>query len=518
MSLFCFRYKIDELDDDDIPSHKSDLGSVREEEISQHSSPVSNDNRWRNSSASKPPTPIKSPKQELTDEDPIDEHSPYSDEAPSPIIQNESEEETQTNSEEPRPKTPSTTEMRFINDNQTETIEIEELNDYNGEERFINLKVESPHSVDDDDAPDIVRFPIGDRSPAHSARSQILLSSAREGDNNRGMINSAPIITFLGSSVSTDEEVKSVSSDISVIESPKPVEIDEVDKATTNGDIEIQEVVENKISPERKTPKKVNSNKTVPKLLSSKMNRNKVQPVENEATATMLPFEKPKEALARSLAQIENAEWETVMTGLQSMGRLVKCHSSLMETQLTVASRAVASQVKNLRSQVARAACRLAGDMFKTHRKGLEPEAEELAVPLLNRTADTNKFLRIDANEALDRMCESITPQKSIGILMTRGTVHQNAIVRCTSARLLANVVKSTGSDKIFALQKDLRDKLFQTGADLLTEGSLETRGHAKQLFKVLSNSGNLIKTMREVVPPSKYRNIEKTLNTLRTQ
>ncbi|XP_077285562.1 uncharacterized protein LOC143910838 [Arctopsyche grandis] len=512
------RYKIDELDDD-IPSHKSDLGSVLEEEISQRNSPISNDNRWRNSSASKPPTPIKSPKQDLTDEDPIDEHSPYSEQAQSPIIQNESEEETQTNSEEQRPKTPSTTEIRFINDNnQAETIEIEELNDYNGEERFINLKVESPHSVDDDDAPDIVRFPISDRSPAHSARSQILLPSAREGDNNRSLINSAPIITFLGSSVSTDEEVKSISSEISVIESPKPVEIDQVDKATTNGDIEIQEVVENKISPERKTPKKIINSRAVPKLLGSKLNRNKVQPVENEASATMLPFEKPKEALARSLAQLENPEWETVMTGLQSMGRLVKCHSSLMETQLTVATRAVASQVKNLRSQVARAACRLAGDMFKTHRKGLESEAEELAVPLLNRTADTNKFLRIDANDALDRMCEFITPQKSISILMTRGTVHQNAVVRCTSARLLANVVKSTGSDKIFALQKDLRDKLFQTGADLLTEGSLETRGHAKQLFKVLSNSGNFIKIMREVVPVSKYRNIEKTLNTLRTQ
>lgn len=403
--------------------------------------------------------------------------------------------------------------MRFINDNnQTETIYIEEVNEYNGEERFINLKVESPHSVDDEDVPDIKI-----KSPAHSSHSLVISSPGKENDNRT--LNLTPTITLMGSSVSTDEEVKSiasVSSEVSIIVSPKQEDKDEVDRIF-DGDIESHEILGSKISPAKKTPKKTNS-KTVPKILSSKLNRNKVQPSENGPAGTLLPFEKPKEALTRSLTQIESSEWETVMTGLQSMSRLVKCHSSLMETQLTVASRAVASQVKNLRSQVARAACRLAGEMFVTHKKGLESETDELAVPLLHRTADTNKFLRIDANDALDKMCESITPQKSISILLTRGTVHQNAIVRCTSARLLANIIRNSGHDKIFSIQRDLRDKLFQSGADLLTEGSLEIRGHAKQLFKVLSQNNHFIKTMREVIPLSKYRNIEKTLNALRTQ
>lgn len=508
--IYFFRYKIDELDDS--PSHKSGNGSMRED-VSQQNSPIS-ENHWRNSASSKPSTPIKSPSRDLTDEYVIDEGSPYEDQNQSPVItHNDSEEEALTNSEEQRAKTPSTTELRFINDNnQAETIYIEEVNEYNGEERFINLKVESPHSVDDEDVPDVKI-----KSPSHSTHSHIIISSPGKENDNR-TLNLTPTITLMGSSVSTDEEIKSIASttsEVSNITSPKQEDRDEVDKIF-DGDLENHEILGSKISPAKKTPKK--TNKTVPKILSSKLNRNKVQPSENGPVGALLPFEKPKEALTRSLTQIESSEWETVMTGLQSMSRLVKCHSSLMETQLTVSARAIASQVKNLRSQVARAACRLAGEMFVTHRKGLESEADELAVPLLHRTADTNKFLRIDANDALDKMCDSITPQKSISILLMRGTVHQNAIVRCTSARLLANITKNSGHDKIFSIQKDLRDRLFQSGADLLTEGSLETRGHAKQLFKVLSQNNHFIKTMREVIPSSKYRNIEKTLNALRTQ
>lgn len=436
----------------------------------------------------------------------------------------EDDEEIILPSPEPiRSKPSSLNEERFINNTQElHTVDIEDENEpYDNEERFINLKQDSP-SKDVVDRVSISSKTLSSKErlskgSAHSVKSQGFPAStliARE-TSVRAAVVSAPAISFLGSSVSLEDEVKSVESalsEVSIKGSIKSLTSEENEKP--NGEINGHAISVSKISPIKKTPKKVA--KVIPKTLSSKFSKNKVQPIQNSATSQ--PFEKPKDALSKSLAQIEHADWETVMTGLQTMESLVKFHTVFLEPHLTPVTRAIACQVKNLRSQVARSACRLAGNLFVAQKKTLESEAEELAVPLLHRTADTNKFLRSDANEALDKMCDSISTQKAICIIMTRGAVHQNAVVRCTSARLLSTIAKSSGPEKIFSMHKEVRDKLFQTGADLLTEGSLDTRGHAKQLFRVLSQNVTFLRTLRDVIPLSKYRNIEKALINIRLQ
>ena len=99
-----------------------------------------------------------------------------------------------------------------------------------------------------------------------------------------------------------------------------------------------------------------------------------------------------------------------------------------------------------------------------------------MACPLLHRTADTNKFLRSDANSALDNMCLSLSPPKVVAVITTRGSTHQNAIVRCASVRLLCSLCHRLGPEKVFQLPKETRDRILVTGANMLTEGSLETR------------------------------------------
>lgn len=103
-------------------------------------------------------------------------------------------------------------------------------------------------------------------------------------------------------------------------------------------------------------------------------------------------------------------------------------------------------------------------------------ELEEIAVPLLHRTADTNKFLRSDANAALDKMCLNMAPPRVVSILSAKGVGHHNALVRCTAARLLCSITNRLGTEKIFQLPKDSRDKILLSGANMLTEGNLETR------------------------------------------
>lgn len=105
-------------------------------------------------------------------------------------------------------------------------------------------------------------------------------------------------------------------------------------------------------------------------------------------------------------------------------------------------------------------------------------ELEELALPLLHRTADTNRFLRGDANAALDDMvaCNQLPPPKVVHVLTAKGGAHQNGVVRCTAARLLCSLCQRLGSGRVFQLPRDTRDRILLYGANMLTEGSLETR------------------------------------------
>lgn len=110
-------------------------------------------------------------------------------------------------------------------------------------------------------------------------------------------------------------------------------------------------------------------------------------------------FERPKDAINNCLDQLDSSSWEDVMDGLKIFVRLIRHHPEYVEPHVHLFTLGVAKQVKNLRSQVSRAACLGAGEFFMTHAKVLDGDAEELAAALLNRTADTNKFLRQDATK-----------------------------------------------------------------------------------------------------------------------
>lgn len=223
-------------------------------------------------------------------------------------------------------------------------------------------------------------------------------------------------------------------------------------------------------------------------------------------------FERPREAYLNCMSQLEDSNWETVMVGLNNFRRLIRHHPEYIDAHIHVVAGILAKHVRNLRSQVSRAACQATEEFFFTHRKQLETEADDLVTTLLHRTADTNKFLRKDATKALESMCDNLTTQKVIHLLSTRGVTHQNALVRTKTSELLSRLVVNLTADKVYAMNKDSRDRIFLTGAQLLNEGSLETRNHAKQMFRELSTHLKYQKVLLEVIPQKLYRQIEKAL------
>uniref|UniRef100_A0A182JNW1 TOG domain-containing protein n=1 Tax=Anopheles christyi TaxID=43041 RepID=A0A182JNW1_9DIPT len=252
----------------------------------------------------------------------------------------------------------------------------------------------------------------------------------------------------------------------------------------------------------------------VKEVVSSVKAKNKLNEVIFQKT--LRRFEKPKDALTNCLTHLESPNWEQNISGLQFFVRLIRHHPEVIDTQIHLLSVALAKQVRNLRSQVARAACQASAEFFATHRRCLEGEAEDIATHLLHRTADTNKFLRADATQALESMCDNVSIPKVVHIISFKGANHQNAVVRTTAAKLLNKIVQQLGSEKVFALPKETRDKLILTGAHLLLEGSLETRNYTKSMFKQLADHSNYSKVLLEVIPPRTYRNIEKSLNSIR--
>ncbi|KAF5308085.1 hypothetical protein FQR65_LT00627 [Abscondita terminalis] len=313
--------------------------------------------------------------------------------------------------------------------------------------------------------------------------------------------------------ISTEVSRKSVSSAPALNDSYQDVEDDSaLESATIPGTV-------TEFSPEHVVKTEI---KTTPKAktpLTRQLSRkNSVRSSKRETTSLLEnvgPFPKPKEGFNETMALLDHNDWEMTMKGLQGAIRLTRHHPDICDLHMHGLCVALGKHIKNLRSQVARAACLVASEMFANHRRSLEVELEEIAVPLLHRTADTNKFLRSDANAALDKMCLHLAPPRVVSIIAIKGGGHQNAIVRCAAARLLCSITNRLGAEKIYQLPKDTRDKILSTGANMLMEGNLDTRKHTKMMFGNLIGHSQFNKAMTEAVSPCTMRHIQKTLKSL---
>ncbi|XP_044006235.1 uncharacterized protein LOC122851213 isoform X1 [Aphidius gifuensis] len=256
----------------------------------------------------------------------------------------------------------------------------------------------------------------------------------------------------------------------------------------------------------------------VPRIkVKPRIGTNKVAPISqiNHHVDNKIPV-KSKTAILQCFSQLESTEWEVTIKGLKALSIIARQRPEQLETcPPGTLGRLLGRHVKNLRSQVARTACLAAGDVFESQTKCLDQELDDIAGPLLQRTADTNKFLRADSNAALDRMIEHLSPQKTVAVIVYRGASHQNAIVRAASARLLLSIVDRVGPDIVMILPRDIRDKFLSASAKLIMDGNLDARNNAKKMFKKLSRWDGFRRALKDSVPETTLRHIDKTLRSL---
>ncbi|XP_071558648.1 uncharacterized protein [Temnothorax nylanderi] len=228
------------------------------------------------------------------------------------------------------------------------------------------------------------------------------------------------------------------------------------------------------------------------------------------------PSEKVKRMVQQCFTQLETKDWEVTMKGLKALSQISKQHPEGLDVCAAgTLGRLLGRHIKNLRSQVARAACLAAVDVFSSQIRGIDQDLDDIAGPLLHRTADTNRFLRADSNAALDQMMQYLPPHKTICIVVLRGASHQNAIVRAATARLLSDITDRIGPEHIMILSRDVKDKLLNAGAKLLMDGNLDARNHAKRMFRRLTRCEGFRKALTDAVPETTLRHIDKTMKTL---
>ncbi|XP_065214265.1 uncharacterized protein LOC135841300 [Planococcus citri] len=228
------------------------------------------------------------------------------------------------------------------------------------------------------------------------------------------------------------------------------------------------------------------------------------------------PFENPKEAINKILDQFQSNEWETVIEALQGVVRLTRHHNKYLAPCLHTFVIAVAKEIRNLRSQVARAACLSAENIFRCFDKISNQDIEELSQVLFLRTADTNKFLREDSNRALDAMVENIKFSKCAVILTQKISSHPNALVRATTARLMCKMVELYGPAKILSLSKERKEAILTTAVRFLMDGNLQTRNHGKNILLMLNEDKRTFEILTEIVPTNVMSTVNKFLRNVK--
>ena len=231
----------------------------------------------------------------------------------------------------------------------------------------------------------------------------------------------------------------------------------------------------------------------------------------------IVAWAKPDEALETVKDQLgNNDDWEKNLDGLTGTLRLVHHNPEIVIVEYKTIMQLVLKQVKNLRSQVARAAVHLVGDMFATLKRNMESDLEKIAIPLLMKTGETNRFLREDCNQALDRMVENVNPSKSILVITSEPLNSKNAVIRTTVSRLLACVTDKIGASKALTASKDITERLLPAVAKLAQDGSLEARIYAKMTLKVLMDHEDFERILKKNVTANTLRNLDKVLDSVR--
>ncbi|KAM6367002.1 TOG array regulator of axonemal microtubules protein 2 isoform 2-T22 [Alca torda] len=222
---------------------------------------------------------------------------------------------------------------------------------------------------------------------------------------------------------------------------------------------------------------------------------------ECEAAREARPFPNPERGLLRALAWLGGDDWQEKAKGLFSIRRLAVCQSEVLLSRLHDVSLAVTKEVNNLRSKVCRCAIGTLGELFRTMKKHMDHEVDEVARVLLQKMGDTSEFIQKAADESLEVMVGSVTPARAMTALLASGVHHRNVLVRKCAAKHLLTAMERIGAEKLLSGTPSSTELLVRTLVKLAQDCHQETRCYGQKMLSILMSHKIFQKYLKQFVP-----------------
>ncbi|KFM11799.1 Protein FAM179A, partial [Aptenodytes forsteri] len=224
------------------------------------------------------------------------------------------------------------------------------------------------------------------------------------------------------------------------------------------------------------------------------------------------PFPQPQQALLNVLTWLSSDDWQQKAKGLFSVRRLAICHSEILLSRLHDVALAVTKEVNNLRSKVSRFAISTLEELFRTMKKHMDHEVDEIARVLLQRMGDSSEFIQKAASQSLGIMVGSVTPARAMTALMASGVQHRNALVRKCAAEHLLTVMEQIGAKKLLSGTRDSTELLVCMVVKLAQDCHQDTRCYGRKMLNVLMSHKKFDRYLKQSAPSRDLEDVMATL------
>ncbi|KAL1505537.1 hypothetical protein ABEB36_005081 [Hypothenemus hampei] len=224
--------------------------------------------------------------------------------------------------------------------------------------------------------------------------------------------------------------------------------------------------------------------------LNIKLSKMAVSTVSNSKLSEISTDNHPEQELVQAIAKMKNSDWNLALRGLAEIVEICRTADiNMVYPHMTVINQRMIDMLKSSRSHICRTTCKAVGHLFEYVKDTRRPEFDEIVDTLLNRTADSNKFIRQDANMALDCMVTHIPTMHAIRALCAKGPDHKNTLVRLATARLLVCVVVIAGPASILNPNNSdyTRRRIILNMVKFLSDKTLEPRKYGERLYKLFN-------------------------------
>uniref|UniRef100_A0A4W2GNJ7 TOG array regulator of axonemal microtubules protein 1 n=1 Tax=Bos indicus x Bos taurus TaxID=30522 RepID=A0A4W2GNJ7_BOBOX len=233
-------------------------------------------------------------------------------------------------------------------------------------------------------------------------------------------------------------------------------------------------------------------------------------------SSELRPFSKPEVALTEALRLLADEDWEKKIEGLNFIRCLAAFHSEILNTKLHETNFAVVQEVKNLRSGVSRAAVVCLSDLFTHLKKSMDQELDNTVKVLLQKSGESNTFIREDVDKALRAMITNVTPARAVVSLINGGQSHLHIAVRRCAAQHLSDVVEFMEPERVLSGTKDMADRILPAAAKFAQDSSPETRYYGRKMLFLMMCHPNFDKMLEKYVPSKDLPYIKESVKSLR--